>query len=333
MRFVAETKVNAREKVRQEWTHFQTCLSRFRRWISSEEFEHSAARQELDPYHAAFNGRDFFAEQDLRELLAIKDAVEFFAQGHTATRDMFMLALGSITVACSHMTRRADLRRRRKDEYLGRVVHVRNAYLSKLSQFERDTQLRSPAFAPTRFVSGDARISVDELLGRVSLVLTSPPYLNGTNYMRNTKLELWLLGYIASEKELSGLNRVCMVCGINNVTRDRLPAHRFHGVEAVAGILDQSSPDLRIPALVRGYFSDMLLVLRNSASYLRKGGKLVLDIGDSKFYGIHVPTDRLLCEVAAEAGLRLISERLLARRHSRDKTPLKQVELTFTHAA
>ena len=333
MRFVAETKVNAREQARRDWPQFERRLGRFRHWINSDEFERSARRQDFEHYAAAFNGRDFFDTKDLAELLAIREAVSFFSEGHLATNDLFRLALASITVSCSHMTRRADLRRRRSDEYLTRVVDVRNAYLGKLMQIERDVQVQSSSFSPTRFLSSDARQRDEELQGRVSLVLTSPPYLNGTNYIRNTKLELWLLGYIQNERELSGLNRVCMVCGINNVVKDRPPEHRFDGVEAVASTLDQSSPDLRIPALVRGYFSDMLIVLRNCANYLRPGGKLVLDIGDSKFYGIHVPTDRLLCEVAAEAGLRVIGERLLARRHSRDKTPLRQAELTFTHAA
>src|SRR5690606_25651401 len=135
-------------------------------------------------------------------------------------------------------------------------------------QIERDTQQASAAFAPARFVFPDARLLDEGMRGQVSLVLTSPPYLNGTNYMRNTKLELWLLGFIASEKELSQLNKVCMVCGINNVVKGRPPEHRFEPVEEVARRLDETSSDLRIPALVRGYFSDMLRVLGNCANYL-----------------------------------------------------------------
>jgi hypothetical protein len=333
MRFVAETKANVREHAQREWPEFSRSLERVRRWISSDEFKRSASRIDLNDYAEAFNGRDFFDEEDLRQLLAIRDAIEFFAQGHSPSRELLRLALGSITVSCSHMTRRADLRRRRSDEYLGRTVDVRGAYLAKVAQIERDTQQASVSFAPAKFVSPDARHLDEEMRGKVSLVLTSPPYLNGTNYMRNTKLELWLLGFIASEKELSQLNKVCMVCGINNVVKGRPPKHRFKPVEEVARRLDETSPDLRIPALVRGYFSDMLQVLANCATYLRPGGRVVLDIGDSKFYGVHVPTDKLLCDVAREAGLSVVGERLLARRHSRDKTPLTQVELSFAHVS
>ncbi|MEO7798500.1 MAG: restriction endonuclease [Opitutaceae bacterium] len=332
MRFVAETKITARHVARSNWAPFKKALDRFARWMSTAEFDAAAKRQDLGPYRAAFNDRDFFAENDLRELLAVREGAHFFGGGNQAFRDLFMLALASVTVACSNMTRRADLRRRRPDEYLTRVVNVRAAVSKKLADMSRDIFAESTTFAPARFATADARVLCPELVGKVSLILTSPPYLNGTNYIRNTKLELWLTGFIGAERELAALNKVCMVCGINNVVKGRPPQYNFSGVEIVASRLDRVSTDLRIPALVRGYFSDMFSLLRNCASYLQPGASLILDIGDSKFYGVHVPTDDLLVEVAQQAGLRLIETRLLARRHSRDKTPLKQVELTFSNA-
>jgi hypothetical protein len=332
MRFVAETKVNARYLAQQDWAGLVKCFDRVRDWLGTREFEIAAGRQSLSGYAEAFNGRDFFAENDIRELLTIREGIKFLAGSHAPFRDLLVLALGSITVASSHMTRRADLRRRRSDEYVNRVVNVRSAFREKLTAIQRDIRASGHAYAPARFVSADARERLNELEGQVSLVLTSPPYLNGTNYIRNTKLELWLTEFIRAERELSGLNSVCMVCGINNVVKGRPPKKLFDSVEAVASELDRTSPDARIPALVRGYFCDMFAVLSNVASYLKDSGRLVLDIGDSKFYGVHVPTDQLLVDVAAEAGLKLSETKLLARRHSRDKTPLLQVELTFTHA-
>lgn len=332
MRFVAETKVNARFYAQANIDALAQTLRRFTDWSHSPAFEKAARSQSLDGYREGFNGRDFFADQDIRELLALKEAALEIGSDVPAFRDLLLLAIAAVTVACSHMTRRADLRRRRPDEYVGRVVDVRAAVLQKLAVFERDIRIAPARHAPVQFVSADCRTNVEALHGSVSLVLTSPPYLNGTSYIRNTKLELWLLGFILSEKELVEINKVCMVCGINNVIKNRPPQYQFENVEVVARELDLVSPDLRIPALVRGYFSDMLTMFRNCADYLKPQGRLVLDIGDSRFYGVHVPTDALLIKVAAEAGLELSGERLLARRHSRDKSPLTQTELTFVHA-
>ena len=39
---------------------------------------------------------------------------------------------------------------------------------------------------------------------KVDVIVTSPPYLNGTNYIRNTKLELWFLGYLKVKKRPFG---------------------------------------------------------------------------------------------------------------------------------
>ena len=70
-------------------------------------------------------------------------------------------------------------------------------------------------------------------------------------------------------------------------------------------------------------------VFASVLSALKPGARFVVDIGDSRFYGVNVPTDALLVEVAEDAGFTLESQRLLARRYSYDKTELKQVELVF----
>jgi hypothetical protein len=46
------------------------------------------------------------------------------------------------------------------------------------------------------------------------MAVTSPPYLNGTNYFRNTKIELWLLGFIENEQELKNLRREAISAGL-----------------------------------------------------------------------------------------------------------------------
>ncbi len=64
--------------------------------------------------------------------------------------------------------------------------------------------------------------------------------------------------------------------------------------------LDECAGDRRIPLLVRHYFSDMAEALEAVHATLRPGGRFVLDIGDSKFYGVHVPTDKLIERVGRQ---------------------------------
>jgi hypothetical protein len=68
-------------------------------------------------------------------------------------------------------------------------------------------------------------------------------------------------------------------------------------------------------------------VLRAVHKSLRPDKLFVMDIGDSKFYGVHVRTDRLLVSIAESVGFVVERDVVIARRHSRDKTPLVQVDL------
>ena len=96
-----------------------------------------------------------------------------------------------------------------------------------------------------------------EEFGTVDLVVTSPPYLNGTNYCRNTKLELLLLGLIHSENGLMDIRSKSVTAGINNVSKRIREPDVIAEVEEVATQLDECAYDVRIPRMVRAYFSDM----------------------------------------------------------------------------
>jgi SAM-dependent methyltransferase len=328
MRFVAETKVASARIARDDLRGSQELLNQFISRIDTE-LAIRADGVDLSNYEAAFPGRGFFEERDIRELLAALDLASEIAVHNEAVHNLLRLAVSANAVHSSNMTRRADLRRRRADEYKSRVVDVRKLVTSSVAQIARDLEQRPPVAESMTFVSSDCRMVPDEFLGAFEIAITSPPYLNGTNYFRNTKIELWLLGFIAGEQELGRFRNEAIAAGINNVSRSR-PAHRpYESVEDVAAKLDACAGDRRIPTLVRHYFSDMSAVMESVHRVLEPGGRFVFDIGDSKFYGVHVPTDQLLEDIAREVGFTVESSRVLARRYSRDKSELVQRELVF----
>jgi site-specific DNA-methyltransferase (cytosine-N4-specific) len=59
----------------------------------------------------------------------------------------------------------------------------------------------------------------------------------------------------------------------------------------------------RLPIMIKGYFEDMNLVIRNMAAYLKPGGRVALVVANAQFNGESVPTDLMLCELAEELGL------------------------------
>lgn len=330
MRFVTETKVNASLWARANTQHSARVFESFQTELRSRAFTKRARIASLQSYDEAFQDRDYFEERHLRDLLAARDLAIELSEGCEPLRSIMLLAVAANVVRSSNMTRRADLRRRRSDEYKNRLVDVPAFVAERIGQMAADLSELSGPHVETRCVSNDAR--KPEARSDFDLSLTSPPYLNGTNYCRNTKLEMWLLGWLAAESDLRVLRESAIAAGINNVSRGRQNEHTFENVESIVKALQARDGDRRIPLLVRHYFSDMMSVLEAVFQCLREGGVFVLDIGDSKFYGVHVPTDLLLGEIAQEAGFSVETMRILARRHSYDKSALQQVEIVLRKA-
>ena len=273
--------------------------------------------------------KKYFVEEDLKQLRTIYDLAEVGDYSDEVKR-LIKCAAACITVDTSNMTRRADLRRRRDNEYLTRVVDVKNQFLFKWLQIINDINKCDILYESAYLVSDDARIINNDYLERFDFVITSPPYINGTNYIRNTSLELLLTEEAKSENDLKRLKCKTVCGGISDATTSRLEDMlQFSFVEEVACKLDQSAKDKRIPFMIRCYFSDMYKVLDSVYHYMKPGAKFALDIGDSKFYGVYIPTDSFLCMLAEKIGFKVISVTQIAERFSRDKTKLKQVLIIF----
>lgn len=329
MVFVAETKVTVAAQARRNLPQVRRAFSRFLERLDEPTLDRLGAEVSLASYGTTFPNRDFFEQRHLRHLLAARSLAATVSGRNRIVRDLLSLACAANVVRSSNMTRRADLRRRRADEYKDRVVDVAAFVRESTERMLEDIEQLPENMAPMIRVGVDSREAESEQPGSYDLVITSPPYLNGTNYIRNTKLELWFLGFLHSEAELANFRKQTVCAGINDVSRARSKYTRFERVEEVACQLDTATRDRRIPVMVRHYFSDMRRVFDRCFRSLLPGGRFILDIGDSAFYGVHVPTEELLTDVALTAGFVLEHKHLLARRSSRGNAELKQFELIF----
>ena len=246
---------------------------------------------------------------------------------HGPIRELARLAVAMTLVPTSNMIRRTDLRRRRPEDPRPRSFPTTLA--KNISIIAEDLEASdSDVYGKTTFLCEDARLvhhCHDDK--NFDLIVTSPPYLNGTNYCRNTKLELITLGFIEAETELSSLRRNSITAGINNVSSRRGAPSTIDAVEDVAQRLNGVAYDSRIAKMVRLYFSDMqdaFISLRHKSS---ADATFILDIGDSKFAGVHVPTHELLCAIATECGWRHNDTVHIRNRRSYDGSKLVQVVL------
>jgi hypothetical protein len=299
--------------------------SRFQRLI--EKAESSAANPQL--LSGLFSSADYFDQAALADITRIKRAIDTHAQ-IAVDRDLALLALARVLVATSKMIRRSDLRRRRAHETNGQGKKVLPYFRATIEMMLEDLNHAEINGGDLGQVLQDARTMRRRGEPTYELCVTSPPYLNGTNYVRNTKLEMWVLDLISESSDLRRIRDKGVTAGINNVRlRTRYDSFADPTVSALLAALDDQAYDRRIPMMVAGYIHDMALVFQATGTRLRPGGAVFVDIGDSRFAGVHVPTDELLISVASQAGLELVDTQKIRDRRSKDGSPLVQRLLTF----
>lgn len=245
-------------------------------------------------------------------------------------KNVCLVAIASIAVQVSKMVRRGDLRYAKGNEKEGVNQNVKEVYLEKLRQVIQDIEDEGAGlFTEVTKISDDARDVRGSNL--FDCVITSPPYLNGTNYIRNTKLELKLLGFVGSEKDLPPLHSKGIMAGINSVSK----RNHVEILPCVKPYLDELEPvayDKRISVMVAGYFYDMDRVIRSLGETVKPSGSFIMDIGDSAFSGVHIPTHVLLERIAISHGFEKYGEEVLRVRHSKNGTKLSQRVLRFRNA-
>jgi DNA modification methylase len=270
----------------------------------------------------------FFDDGALEKIAFLKSRIAEVTDNDV--RDILRLCLASILVETSTMIRAADLRKRTASVQNAGAERVIALFKEKLSAIINEIEaVKGVAIAEAKIVSENAKDDLPDFCGKVDVIITSPPYVNGTNYFRNTKIELWILDFIHSKDELRSYRSKAITAGINNVSKDIAAPRQLPYVEAHATLLDEVSPDKRIPAMIRAYFSDMAVVFSNWSKLLKVGGKLYFDIGDSEYYGIHIPVDEIVERIAEERGLALTESLVTRNRKSKKGTVLNQKLLVF----
>lgn len=133
-------------------------------------------------------------------------------------------------------------------------------------------------------------------------VVFSPPYLNRFDYFESQKVELWFGGFVDSYAGLLALRKRSLRSHLGAaLDRAVVPLPE---VEALVGRIDRNSyaVRMRVPDLVRGYFSDIAAVLGQCRRVLAPGGRCCVVVGNSAYGGVIIPTDSLLARLGLAAG-------------------------------
>lgn len=186
-----------------------------------------------------------------------------------------------------------------------------------------------------RLLEGDARERLGDLEGeQYDLVVTSPPYLNSSDYCDIYRPELFAGGFVKTNEDLREI-RLKTVRSHVQVKWEPAP---IISSDMLVPVLKQLSArklwDYRLPDMVQSYFVDISNVLQQTADLVRRNGKAWIVVSTSAYAGIQIPVDLILADIGAQNGWKLIGIFVLrylrsagqqwARLEAKNRMPLRE---------
>ena len=280
-------------------------------------------------YYRAFGSSEFFSNDVFADVLRCRTLIDSIGCTKPLVARFLTVATLRALIPASRLIRNGDLRFKTEKEHARGYIELRNEIRATLAMIARDIkELSRIDQVPTLLLENSKHLGRLPALS-IDAVITSPPYLNGTNYFRNTKVELWFLRCLKERKDLARFRFNSMTAGINDVTVNKPIGEMPPGAKPIIRALEANAYDVRIPRMVACFASEMHAILQALAGHTGNNGTIIIDIGDSAYAGVRVPTDQFVAQSMDIAGFDLSGERELRQRYSRSQIKLTQKLLIF----
>ena len=260
-----------------------------------------------------------FPPETLAQLESLKLAWKETANGSPLS-ELSWLALVSILRSCSPVgTAQWQYVLPKKSK--SKVVGPYQAFEEKARIMAHDMQVRQHGQKgpEARLYQTDVRERRGLPKAWADLVVTSPPYANNYDYADATRLEMTFMGDIGGWGDLQGAVRAYLVRSCTQhvaaaadtteaMLADPLLDPIRNSLEGVCASLaaERGKHGGKKPynTLVAAYFLDMAKVWETVRHVTLDDALVCFVVGDSAPYGVHVPVERWLGELAIAAGFR-----------------------------
>lgn len=260
-----------------------------------------------------------FEPQALDALLRLRTAYTVLAGqwGNDVSQLIFML-LTSILRECSFVGTaqwQYVLPNQRKQRVLDPAVSLQRRLAQMIE--DRAAFVGAGRGSSAHLVQGDARELEQHVCGPFDLMLTSPPYPNNYDYADATRLEQTFWGEVDSWSDLHAAVRQYLVRSSSQHTaKERLQLDTLLAAPELEVIREPISrvctelSSLResrggkktYHTMIAAYFVDMARTMNAARAVMGPGSTVCWVIGDSAPYGVHVPADAWLAQLAETAG-------------------------------
>ena len=174
-------------------------------------------------------------------------------------------------------------------------------------------------------VCGDARNLPSCLDARFDVVVTSPPYANRMSYIRELRPYMYWLGYLTDGRDAGELDWLA-VGGTWGIATSRLGDWAASGDYWLPADLSAVLADISrdgnengnlLANYVAKYCEDMSRHFDGLRKVLNRGARVHYIVGNSTFYGVLVPTERIYAAMLREYGFADVDVRALRKRNSK----------------
>lgn len=158
----------------------------------------------------------------------------------------------------------------------------------------------------SEFILGDSsNIDLSSFNNKVDLIVTNPPYISSVRYAETLKLELYWMEIVKSSEEYVKLSN--SMIGNDHISKKNCQKKYLTKYDFINDYIDEMYEiDNKQAKVLYDFFESMDKVIKNMNLILKKNGKLVMKISDSKIRKIKIPTGKLLTMIAEKNNFKLI---------------------------
>lgn len=338
LQFLIQTKLNVlkaneaqRKKLSKDLKDIQKAVLK-----NLNKFEEDKSLRES--YKSLFSDKKYFPDETLEQVLKLRSYIDIVKLEDELLADTLTVAVISCLLPVSFLKKVGDVRFKTAKEIEKDLKTFNDILPEKIGNIAEDVlNLDYKLKGKPEFILSNAKNigRVNDL--KIGAIITSPPYLNGTNYFRNTKVELWFLRYLQFENDLRFFRDQALTSGINDVKKEYAYvngldiASKSSLLKATLIELNKNAYDSRIPVMAQSYFKEMYTIFNDAKPLLAQNAKVLIDIGDSIFSGVHINTDDILIELMQGLGYEFVENKILRKRRSRNQEILTQSLLVFEY--
>jgi len=257
--------------------------------------------------------------EPLRFLCGFKTALEDAAPTGSPIRDLLLIVFCRLLISLSNaafnhqsMSFKDKVPARSLDKLQPLLFDV-EPDLAYSARMEGEHVLNSAAENPRGagvVVTGDSRSVSTTVHDTYDLIVTSPPYPNRMSYVRELRPYMYWLGYLKTGRDAGDMDWSA-IGGTWGIATSRLATWQrssdgfypryFDYILAKIRHADKKSGSI-LSNYVAKYFEDIWGHIKSARSVVTCGGAVHYIIGNSTFYDVLVPVERLFASMLTEAG-------------------------------